>query len=93
MGDLDLLKVILVFVVSGMGDVLWTFYIIRTAGKRAYSAGFFSALIILTGGLVIITYTENNWYLIPAALGGYVGTVLAVKYDAFLTRKEKIQKP
>jgi hypothetical protein len=93
MENLNLLKALLVFVASGMGDILWTFYILRTSEKRAHPAGLFSALIILTGGLVVITYTGNPWYLIPAALGAYVGTVLAVKYDSYRARKNgtKIQ--
>jgi hypothetical protein len=82
MGGLNLFKFILVFIATGVGDMFWTFYIRRTSEGRALQASLFSAAIMIAGGIVIITYVENKWYLIPATLGAFVGTYLTVKKDS-----------
>ena len=82
MEKLNLLKFLLVFLATGIGDMLWTFYIRRTGEGKAIQAALFSTAIMVTGGVVVITYVEDKWYLIPAALGALVGTYFAVKRDS-----------
>jgi len=82
MEGLNLFKFLLVFVATGVGDIFWTFYIRRTSEGKALQASLFSAAIMVTGGLVIITYVENKWYLVPAALGALAGTYFTVKTDS-----------
>ena len=79
---LDLFKFLLVFIATGVGDMFWTFYIRRTSEGKALQASLFSAAIMIAGGIVIITYVENKWYLIPATLGAFVGTYFTVKKDS-----------
>jgi len=82
MEGLNLFKFLLVFIATGVGDMFWTFYIRRTGEGKALQASLFSAIIMITGGIVIITYVENKWYLVPAALGALAGTYFTVKRDS-----------
>jgi len=79
---LDPLIALAVFAATAAGDVLWALYIRRIDQGRALSAGFFSALIVLFGGIVIAQYVENKWYMAPAAVGAFVGTLITVRRDA-----------
>ena len=87
MQGLNLFKFLLVFFATGVGDMFWTFYIRRTSEGKALQASLFSAVIMLTGGIVIITYVEDKWYLVPAVLGALVGTYFTVKSDSLHSHK------
>ncbi|MDI6733919.1 MAG: hypothetical protein QMD50_00285 [Patescibacteria group bacterium] len=78
---ISLWKIISVFFATILADVLWTLYIRRTNEGRAFSAAFFSAAIIVLGGMVVTSYVENAFYLIPATIGGFLGTWITIKYD------------
>jgi nitrate/nitrite transporter NarK len=60
-------------------DFVWARYNIACAQKRAVSASSWAALIAALGAFVVLTYTEDHWMILPAALGGFVGTFFAVK--------------
>ena len=75
------LEVILIFLATAASDVLWVFYIRRTSKGKAVSAAAFSSLIVLLGGLVVLAYVDNMWYLIPAAIGAFAGTIITIKLD------------
>lgn len=63
----------------GMAALDWLFarYTFAvTARQAARSSGYAAAFIILQGG-VIVSYVHNPWMLIPAALGGAIGTYLS----------------
>ena len=79
--DINWLEVLLIFFATTFSDILWVFYIRRTGEGKALSAAFFSSILVLVGGLVIVAYVGNQWYLIPAALGAFVGTILTIKFD------------
>ena len=82
MENINLFTALMVFVATGVGDMFWTFYIRRTSEGKALQASLFSGIIMLTGGIVVISYVENKWYLIPAAIGALVGTYITVKWDS-----------
>ena len=48
---------------------------------KALSASSLSAVIVIAAGVVAIEYVNNNWYLIPTALGAFVGTYITIKID------------
>jgi len=81
MPEINWLEVILIFLATAVSDVLWVFYIRRTSKGKAISAASFSAMIVLLGGLVVLAYVDNMWYLIPAAIGAFVGTIITIKFD------------
>lgn len=69
---------VLVFLSTLLADFAWTKYNMESAAKRPHPAAFWSTLIILFGAFNIVSYTTNHWLLIPAALGAYAGTWIAV---------------
>lgn len=79
--QVDILKAIVVFLVTAVSDTLWAVYIRRVTDGKSFSASTLSAIIIIAGGLVAIEYISNNWYLLPAALGAFVGTFFTIKFD------------
>ncbi|MDI6821003.1 MAG: hypothetical protein QMD65_02365 [Patescibacteria group bacterium] len=81
MENLDVTKIILVFLATAISDVLWTFYIRRTGQGKALAASSFTFLIALLGGIAVVTYVENPWYLVPTAFGAFIGTFISIKWD------------
>ncbi len=77
----DWWKAILIFLATGVSDILWVLYIRRTGEGKAISAALFSTSIVVLGAFVILTYIGNNLYLIPAAIGAFLGTVVTIKFD------------
>jgi len=60
-------------------DLVFAFYVIQTAEKAAYAAGALAAAIIVLSGFVTRAYVDDKRMLIPAALGAFLGTFLAVR--------------
>jgi hypothetical protein len=60
--------------------MFWTRYIQSTAEGRAIEASIFSALIIVGGGYTTVNIVQSHWYMIPAAVGAFIGTYFVVKY-------------
>lgn len=72
---------LLVFIATGVADLLWAMYIRRTSNGQAFQAGLFSALMVFLGAFVVTSYIENSLYLIPSVFGAFVGTYYTVKID------------
>jgi len=70
-----------VFIFMLVTDVIWVFYIRRTAQGKSFQAASMSALMSLTSALVVVSYIENSIYLIPTAIGAFVGTILSIRFD------------
>jgi uncharacterized protein YqgC (DUF456 family) len=49
-----------------------------TTAGAAVRAGIDASLILLMGGFAVISYTRDPYLLIPAALGAFAGTYVAV---------------
>lgn len=81
----NILHALLVFLSTTFTEVLWVFYIRRTTSGKALQAALFSTTLVVVGAYVVISYIENKWYIVPAGLGSFIGTILAVRYD----RKQK----
>jgi hypothetical protein len=84
---MSVLIFISVFLGSFILDIVWTFCIRRIGQGKALQSAVLSSLITLTSALIIIEYTQNKLYLIPAVVGGFAGNYLAVKFDS--KRKHK----
>lgn len=78
---------LLIFVVDGGIDVLWVFYTNAISKSRALWAAIMSVALLLAGAITIISYIENRLYLIPAALGSFLMTYLAVRFDKKYLRR------
>lgn len=71
-------KWLLVFGAMFVTDVVWAKYTQAVAKRQPVRAGFWSVGIILAGAYVTMSYVEDAWYLIPAVLGAFLGTVTAL---------------
>jgi hypothetical protein len=72
------LKGTLIFLISFIIDWIWALYIISTSKKDPLRAALLSGVILVFGATITISYIENKWYLVPAALGGMLGTYTCV---------------
>ena len=69
----------LVFGAVAIADAMWTRYTLAVSGHHAYEAAIYSALIVVVGGFVTLSYVKDRRYLLPAALGAFLGTYLSVR--------------
>jgi len=79
MSDLNPLYALLIMLAVAVGDYLWTIYINYVSAKRPHMAALAGTAIYMFGAFNVVSYTSNHWYLVPAVVGGYLGTWFAVK--------------
>ena len=77
------MQYILVFLSMIFVDYVWGIYIKAMANHEALKASVAGALIMLAGAFTSIGYIEYHYLLIPAVLGGFIGTYVAA------SKKEK----
>ena len=69
-----------VFFAMALTDYGWAVYISKVQAAQALSSATWSVVLFLMGSIGIVAFTTNIWYLLPAAVGAFVGTYLGVKY-------------
>jgi hypothetical protein len=77
-GGVHVLNWILVFIATLLVDVAWTRYIAEAAAKKALPAASWSAAIVAFGAFNVVAYQTDRMLIIPAILGAFVGTYVAV---------------
>ena len=60
-------------------DFVWAKYTFAMTDRHPYRAGGYAGAICLLAGIAQIGYTADPWLLIPALIGAFGGTVLAVR--------------
>lgn len=75
------IQFILVFICVGVSDVAWTMYIIKSNERRALASASWATVILLLSSYTVLSYTEDNTMIIPAIVGGFVGTYFTIKYS------------
>lgn len=60
-------------------DFVWAAYTLAMTGREALQAAGLAGLIIVLSGIAQIGYTKHKWLLIPAFLGAFAGTYVAVR--------------
>ena len=70
-----------IFLAAGLTDIIWVYYIRRVSQGRALSGAIFATVTWLLGAYVVIEYVKDPVQLIPAAVGGLIGTYVAIRYD------------
>jgi uncharacterized protein YebE (UPF0316 family) len=70
----------IVFVVYVFFDILYALYVIFVSRQWAMAASLCSAVLYSLGAYGVMTYLHNPLYLVPLALGAFLGTYIAVKY-------------
>jgi len=74
----QILEYALVFFATLCSDLLWAVYIRNTASNKAWQATLSSGAIILAGAFVTTSYVADHGKLVPALMGGMLGTYIYV---------------
>lgn len=82
-----------IFFLNILLDITYTQYTIHSARLNARHAAWWSVAIVLLVGANVISYTQNPWLLIPAAVGAFLGTWVAIDFQKFKdgSGKEAVQ--
>lgn len=72
-------KAALVFAALFALDFVWARYARAMTEQRAARSAHYAAGIILLSGFGITQYASEPLYLIPAALGAWLGTYVAIR--------------
>jgi len=80
MQDISTFDIALAFFGLFVLDLIWAVYTKHIIGKSPWLASFWSSIIILLNGTITVAYVGRPWLLIPAALGAFIGTFVAVKW-------------
>ena len=70
---------VLVFVLIFVLDILWVFYMKHVHLENAHRSAATSSVLYLMSATVVMQYTSDHRYVIPAVLGAYAGTYVAVQ--------------
>lgn len=84
-----IITIILVFAAVFFADIIWVFYIKYVAKSEAIRASITAVILYILSAIVIIAYTSNIWYLVPASIGGFFGTYTAIKLHDYLEQRKK----
>lgn len=83
------LSFLIVFLAAFVTDICWAFYVNRVKEGKALSSGIWAVFLFLTGSVATTAYVTNPWYLVPAAVGAFAGTVITVWYNSFERKVEE----
>lgn len=61
-------------------DVLYALYIIAVSKRQAVVAATTGSALYTLAAFGVLTYSKNVLYIVPLALGAFLGTYLVVKY-------------
>lgn len=75
----------LVFVIYVVLNILYALYVICVSKKQALAASFISSALSSLGAYGIISYLHNPLYILPLAIGAFIGAYIAVKYLGDIT--------
>ena len=72
---------IIIFFVYICIDGMWAYYTISVGERKPVTAATVGAIMYFFMAFGIINYVQNYLYLIPLALGSWIGTYLVVRRD------------
>lgn len=78
MTPLVMAKFLGVFFSVAAADVCWTKYMQNVALSNRAKGALWSASIVAVGSVSTLAYISSPAYIIPAALGAFVGTYLSI---------------
>lgn len=82
MNDFDIKTAALVFAAYFVIDVLYAFYIIAVNKKQAGVAACMTSGIYTLAALGVMTYSRNPIYVLPLAVGAFLGTYVVVRFKS-----------
>ena len=60
-------------------DWVFAYYTKNVIKKNAALAGLYASAIVVTNAIVTISYVTDHWMVVPAVLGAFAGTWVAVR--------------
>lgn len=79
--DNVLLQAAITFCAMFALDFVWVFYTKAVTARRVYPAGGWAAGITVLNAIAAIIYVGDPWMIIPAGVGAFAGTLLAMRRD------------
>ncbi len=79
--EFKLTTALLVFCAYLVIDALYAYYTLMVTRKKPFASATIGALMHFLIAFGVLNYTENYLYVIPIALGSWVGTFCVVSYD------------
>lgn len=64
---------------------LYTVAVIKTKPLRAANLSFLTYTLEAVG---VVNYVKNGWYLVPLAIGAFVGSYAVVKWESIKKHKQ-----
>jgi hypothetical protein len=74
----------IIFVAYVLVDALYAYYTLQVTKRNPYSAATSGALMYFLLAIGVLNYVHNYLYLIPLALGSWIGTFIIVKREKSL---------
>jgi uncharacterized membrane protein YfcA len=72
---------IIIFIAYVLVDGMYAYYTIQVTKKKPISAATIGALMHFLLAFGVLNYVQNFLYLIPLALGSWIGTYLVVRKE------------
>lgn len=84
-----ILPFIAVFIGVFFTDVCWTFYLLKVEERKSFQASTWAMLVYLMGAIIVRSYVENVWLIVPAIFGSFIGTYVVMEYNRKKELKDK----
>lgn len=72
---------LIVFIAYLIVDAMYAYYTITVTKKKPLTSASVGALMHFLIAFGVLNYVENYLYVVPLALGSWIGTYLVVRYD------------
>ena len=79
MNDFNFLVAVGVFTAYILVDGMYAYYTLAVVDKRPFVSATIGALIHFLIALGVLSYIQNYLYIIPLAMGSWIGTFLVIK--------------
>ena len=87
--EFNFLTALLVLVAYCVLDAMYAYYTVKLTEKRAVSAATVGALMHFIIAFGVLSYVQNFLYVIPIAIGSWVGTYTMVRYEQSVSHLRK----
>lgn len=72
---------VIVLIAYLLVDAMYAYYTIMVTKKRPLAAASVGALMHFFIAFGILNYVQNYLYIVPLAIGSFIGTYVVVRYD------------
>ena len=81
---------LIVFIAYVIVDGMYAYYTFQVTKRKPFSAATTGALMHFILGIGVISYVENYLYLIPLAVGSWIGSFLVVRKEEKLKNNSEV---